>query len=74
MTTDDYSCIFSENPEKFSCHVVLNKNHLYFKNNIHLGRFMEWCVDILKHSPSSDFSSLFINTKNKTAFVADMAV
>lgn len=73
VSTEDYSCIFSENEEKFSCHVILNRN-LYFKNNIHLGRFMEWAVRSLQNSPNSEFHSLFIHTKDATAFVADMAV
>lgn len=74
VTPGDYSCIFSENTEKFSCHVILNKNNLHFQNNIHLGRFMEWAVNSLKHSPDSEYSTLFVRTKDGETFVADMAV
>lgn len=35
---------------------------------------MEWAVNSLKHSPGSEYSSLFVRTKDGETFVADMAV
>ena len=74
VSPEDYSCIFSDNKEKFSCHVVLNKNRVLFRNNIHLGRFMQWAVASLQQTPSSEFSALFVKTESKECFIADMAV
>ena len=74
MSPEDYSCIFSDNKDKFSCHVVLNKNRILFRNNIHLGRFMQWAVAALQQTPSSEFSALFVKTESKECFIADMAV
>ena len=72
--SSDYSCLFCENPKKFSCHVILNKNGLYFRNNIHLGKFMQWAVACLENTPTSLYSALFVKNKEKRVFVADMAV
>ena len=74
ISPEDFSCIFSDNTEKFSCHVVLNKQGFLFRNNIHLGRFMQWAVCSLKQSPLSVFYPLFVKNETKECFIADMAV
>ena len=74
VNPDDFATIFSENRKKFSCHVFLNKNGILFRNNIHLGRFMQWAVTSLEQTPVNEFSELFVNGEKKKCFVADMAV
>lgn len=74
VSTEHYSCIFSESSEKFSCHVLLNSGDFYFRNNIHLKRFMDWAVDSLREGQPSEFSSLFVNGDDRPVFIADMAV
>lgn len=74
VNPDDFSCLFSENPKKFSCHVILNKQGILFRNNIHLGRFMKWAVHSLQSSPQCEFYPLFVNSDDSLCFIADMAV
>ena len=74
VNPDDFATIFSENRKKFSCHVFLNKNGILFRNNINLGRFMQWAVTSLEQTPVNEFSELFVNGEKKKCFVADMAV
>ena len=74
VSSEDFSCIFSDNADKFSCHVVLNKQGFLFRSNIHLGRFMQWAVSSLRQAPRSVFYPLFMRGESKECFIADMAV
>lgn len=54
--------------------MVLNKQGVLFRNNIHLGRFMKWAVRSLECSPDCEFFPLFVNSADTPRFIADMAV
>eukprot|EP01118_Nematostelium_gracile_P007315 TRINITY_DN2374_c0_g1_i1.p1 TRINITY_DN2374_c0_g1~~TRINITY_DN2374_c0_g1_i1.p1 ORF type:complete len:436 (-),score=94.88 TRINITY_DN2374_c0_g1_i1:207-1514(-) len=76
LDVTDFLDLDSSTPKKFSRHLIINHNLCWFKDNIQVGLFIKWVVAQLQTMRTDpDIDSLFVkNAKDKTVFVADMAV